>query len=31
MDNQVMEKPKLTVFNKLESEVRSYAGAFRRF
>lgn len=29
MDNQVMEKPKLTVFNKLESEVRSYCRSFQ--
>jgi diaminobutyrate-2-oxoglutarate transaminase len=29
MDNQVMEMPKLTVFDKLESEVRSYCRSFQ--
>ncbi|GAK40802.1 diaminobutyrate--2-oxoglutarate transaminase [Paenibacillus urinalis] len=29
MDNQVMEMPKLTVFNEMESEVRSYCRSFQ--
>lgn len=29
MNNQVMEKPKLDVFDQLESEVRSYCRSFK--